>query len=550
MGNIEDNSGNNSGIFSKFQERLKKIRISRSKKKKLQEEFIQEKVQEIKKEIRNDNTIYRTHVVGIGERRKKKISKSNVKVSKQVDSKSVANANNVDKVIADIRATKNDRNYPKKKAGNNINDNNKTNNKQKVVNIVEPNNKLKEVKNKVNKDIKLKDKIKEVKENKPQLPKKKVGAAYSYNNTTNDIKKLKTNEKEELIKSMGADIVEKIKSGFEDRLDELAVIESELFLISQKQDETIELNKIKELKKKINELIKDINVVIDEYNLYKSNFYIENVIGISDNVLVDDIISYKGLLDSLAGEKKFIKEYKALEEFKFLRNSLEDIKHKTELIKEENEEKIEKFDIRDKKYDNIKLKMSKVKDVNNECNKEIAKQNKYFASIISKVSKIDKEEYVTYHMKGIGSLVGQSLKYMGLMIVSPLAGLIPSIAIQTMATKKMIGNIYQQLHPEEVKHIRYSAINYESELNSHLTDINYTEDLLYDTLSDVKRLKEDFLFIYNSRLPGYEDTLKNIVKIENMIIHNQNRVDMVKKNLKKSKKLNDKKLTLVKKLNN
>lgn len=542
MGNIEDNSGNNGGIFSKFQERLKKIRISRSKKKKLQDEFVKEKVQEIKKEIRSDNTVYRKHIVGIGERRKKKISKSNVKVSKQVKSKSVENANNVDKVIADIRITKNDRNYPKKKVGNNINNN------QKVVNVIESNNKLKEVKNKVSKDIKLKDKIQEVRDNKPQLPKKKVGATYSYNNH-NNIKELKSHEKEALIKSMGADIVEKIKSGFEDRLDELAVIESELFLISQKQDETIELNKIKELKKRINGLIKEINIVIDEYNLYKSNFYIDNVVGLNDNVLVDNIISYRGLLDSLAGEKKFIKEYKALEEFKALRSSLEDIKHKTEIIKEENEEKIEKFDIRDKKYDNIKLKMARVKEVNNECNKEIAKQNKYFASIISKVSKIDKEEYITYHMKGIGSLVGQSLKYMGLMMVSPFAGLIPSIAIQTMATKKMIGNIYQQLHPEEVKHVRYSAINYERELNSHLTDINYTENLLYDTLSDVKRLKEDFLFIYNSRLPGYEDTLKNIVKIENMIIHNQNRVDMVKKNLKKSKKLNDKKLTLVKKLN-
>lgn len=531
MDNIEDNGSNNGGIFSRFQERLKKIRISRSKKKKLQDEFVKEKVQEIKKEIRSDNTVYRTHVVGIGERRKKKINKSNVKVSKQVKSTNVENINNVDKIIADIKATKNDRNYSKKKVG--ISASNKLN----VVNVVEPNNKLKQVKNKV----------KEVRENKPQLPRKKVGAIYSYND--NNINRLNTSEKEELIKTMGADIIDKIKSGFEDRLDELAVIESELFLVSQKQDETIELNKIKELKKRINELIKEINVVIDEYNLYKSNFYIENVVGLNDNVLVDDIISYRRLLDSLAGEKKFIKEYKALEEFKSLRSSLEGIKHKTELIKEENEEKIEKFDIRDKKYDNIKIEMSKVKDINNSCNEEINKQNKYFADIMSKVSKINKEEYVTKHMKGIGNLIGQSLKYMGLLMISPFAGLIPSIAIQTLATKKMIGNIYQQLNPEEVKHVRYSAINYESELNKHLTDVNYTEDLLCDTLNDVKRLKDDFLSIYNSSLPGYEDTLKNIVKIENMIVRNQNRVDMVKKNLKKSKRLNEKKLVLVKDLN-
>lgn len=533
MVNTEDNGSNNGGIFSKFQERLKKIRIARSKRKKAQEEFIKEKVQEIRKEVQSDNTVYKRCRVGVGEKTVKKISKANVKKIRDKD---------IDKVIVDIRDTKNERNYPKKRVGDISKE------KLNVVGVVDANDKIKNVKNRINKNIKLNDKVNDIRENKPNLSKKKVGVNCSYNSKI-DIKNLGNDEKEELIKLKGAEIIDKIKLSFESRLDELAVIESELYLISQKQDETIELTKINELKKKINELINDINKIIGEYNLYKKNYYLDNVIDLDDNILVDDIISYRDLLDSLDGEKKFVKEYKALEEFKVLRGSLDDIKHKTELIKEENEEKIEKFGIRDNKYNNIKIEMANVKKISNECNKEIAKQNKYFVDIMSKVSKINKEEYVTYHMKGIGSLVGQSLKYMGLMVLSPFAGLIPSIAIQTVATKKMIGNIYQQLNPEEVKHIRYSAINYESELNKHLTDINYTEDLLDDTLNDIKRLKEDFLFIYNSRLPGYEETLRNIAKIEKMLVHNKNRVDMVKKNLKKSKKMNDKKLSLVKELN-
>lgn len=524
-----DNSSNNGGIFSRFRERLRKIRIARSKKNEHQDEFVKEKVKEIRKEVHKDNTIYKKKVVGID----------------NTPSKSRGN-NKVDSVIVDIRNTKVDRNYLKKKAGIGNND------KVKVVKIKDGNGRFKgkdKLTNKVYKDN-LEDKVKYIRDNKPNISRKRVGVDYSYKEKKLDIDNLTNNEKEKLVKVMKADIIDKLKTSFEDRLDELSVIESELMIVNQKQDEAIELKKVKELKEKINELISKINDIVEEYNIYKKNYYIDNVIGIDDNIIIDDIISYRRLIDSLNDEKKFVKEYKGLGEFKELYNSLDNIKKKTEVIRENNEEKMEKFNVRDKKYNDIKLRMVNVKEFNNNCNKEIVKQNKYFKDLMEKVSKIEREEYLTYHMNGMGNLIGQTLKYMGLMMISPFAGLIPSIAIQTIATKKMIGNIYKNIHPEEVKHVKYSAINYDNEINKYLTDIGYTENLLNDTLSDIKRLKEDFLFIYNSNLPGYEDTLNNICNVEKMIIHNQNRVDLVKKNLKKSKKLNNNKLALVKKLNN
>ena len=138
---------------------------------------------------------------------------------------------------------------------------------------------------------------------------------------------------------------------------------------------------------------------------------------------------------------------------------------------------------------------------------------------------------------------------MGLMLLFPLTGMLPGIAMQTLATKKMVGNAYRKLHLEEEKHVRYDAINYDSELNHHLVSIGYTEDLLDDTLKDVKRLKEDFISIYNSNIPGYEDTLKNIEKIENKLLHNQNKVFIIKNNLRKRKKLNEDKMIKVRELN-
>lgn len=467
-------------------------------------------------------------------------------------------------VVDNIKSTSNDRNYNKRKVGvveieNVITKKNTivTDKTSTVKNIIlsKENVKNEEIlKNEIDKeqqrlsnDNDLDEKVKYVRENKPKTNRNKSRKFISDNkdkfNTIDDVKKY------DLLNEMGTDIINKLKDSFNDKLDELEVLHSELYLLSKYQDNQLELKKVIEIKERINKLIDRINEIIEQYNLYKRNYYIDNVIGIDDNIIVDDIINYRYLLDSFKDEKKFVKEYKALEEFKTLYNNLEEIKKETEKIRNDNEEKIEEYGIRDKKYDDIKLNIIKDIDINKDLKYELDKQNKYFKDLMSKLNDINKEEYVTRHLKGVGNLIGQSLRYMGLIILSPLTGMIPGIAVQTLATKKMIGNAYRHLHLEEVKHIRYDAIDYDSELNHHLTDVNYVENLVDDALKDVDRLKEDFMIIYNSNIPGYEDTLKNIERIENKLLHNQNKVYIIKNNLKKSKKLNEDKMIKVKELN-
>ena len=329
----------------------------------------------------------------------------------------------------------------------------------------------KAVDDKVN-TIGVDDKVEYIKRNKPKINRDKSRKFITDNkdriNTIDDIKK------HDLLNEMGTDIITKLKDSFEDKLDELEVLHSELFLLSTYQDSQLELKKVEEVKKKINIIIVRINEIIEQYNLYKKNYYIDNVIGIDDSIIVDDIINYRYLLDSFNDEKAFVKEYKALEEFKSLYNNLEEIKKETEILQKENEDKIEEYGIRDKKFDDIKLDMIKGLDINKDLEYEIDKQNKYFNELMSKISVINREEYITRHLKGVGNLIGQSLKYMGLMMLSPFCGMLPGIAMQTLATKKLIGNAYKKLHFEEEKHVRYSAINYDSELNHHIVSVSYT----------------------------------------------------------------------------
>lgn len=495
MYNDDNNTDNNgSSIYGKFRERLRKIRIARMNKQQQNKKFVQEKLEEIKKEKP------KYILVNKGINPKDNIVRANVIIKQQVELDKVSVYSNLSK---------------------------KEDSKEMPV---------------INNKVESKRIF--VKENKPEIRRnKKVLDADSI------VKKISNDKKEVILNNKGTEIINKIKNSFESKIDELEVLSSELYLLSKVQDDVIELKKVEEVKKQINEIINKINVIIEQYNLYKKNYYMDNVIDIDDNILVDDIINYRDLLNSLDKEKQFVKEYKALEEFKLLYSNLVDIKAETENLKAVNEDKILEYGIRDKKYDDIKLKIVSALDFEKKYSLEIDRQNEYFDRLISKVSAIDSREYITSHMKGIGDLVGQSLKYMGLLILSPLAGLLPGIAMQTLATKNMIGNIYKHLHVEELKHIHYQAIDYDSEINHHLCDINYTEKLIDDTLRDVSNLKEDFMMIYDSKLPGYDDTLKKIQMIENKLIHNQNRVALVKKNLNKSKKMNDDKLSLVKKLN-
>lgn len=508
----QDQGNQNGGVLSKFWQRIFNIKRSRSKKKSNNKEFIQDKVEEIREAIRKDNGLRyrRLRSKGIGEIESKKKRKQEL------------GKDPISQVIVDIRKTFKDRNYRRGYGG-------------------------------VSKlDDSFQDEIVQDKGKGLNFSgNKNVKVRYGYASSADkrNIKVGTDDEKKEFIKKLGAEIIDKLKDSFEDKLDEISVLESELFLLVKSQENELELKKVREIKRKINELVKQVNELIEQYDLYRTSYYIDNITGIDDNVLADDIIQYRDLLDSFSAEKKFVKEYKALEQFqKFYRN-LKAVRDEAERLVEENEEKIKKIDIRDKKYNKIKLGVVNVHDINEKCEYEIKRQNDYFASLMEKINDINKEEYITAHLRGVGSLISSSLNYIGLLMLSPLSGLIPSIAIQTMVTRRMIGNIYRNLHVEQVNHVRYNTIDYESELNSHLCDVDYTSVLLSDTLKDVKKLKEDFLLQYNSEIPGYQDTLKNIEKIENKIIHNQNRVEIVKKNLKKSKKINENKKFLVKQMN-
>ena len=101
---------------------------------------------------------------------------------------------------------------------------------------------------------------------------------------------------------------------------------------------------------------------------------------------------------------------------------------------------------------------------------------------------------------------------------------------------------------DKVKKIEYSAKNYNQEILSKINDIDFTKELINDTLSTIKYIKNDFLIVYNPNIPGYEDTLKKLEKIEETMIKNRYQIDIIKNNLNTSKTRNNEKIRKLEKL--
>ena len=328
-----------------------------------------------------------------------------------------------------------------------------------------------------------------------------------------------------------------IREGFEDQLDELEILEGELYSRDLGEDSSVVKNEIDVAKEKVQVFIDKIDKLFES----KKNKY-ENV---DDDDIDDCLYDYKMLLDSFSNYDSFDKEYQKLDEYYSMYNDLKSIRANVMKIQDSVNMITDKVDI----DIGIQKRLLDFNKVNISCVDQMNRQNDYLDGLMKKINIVNSEEYVTTHMRGFGDLVKASFKYLCLLMLNPFKGTIPGIGIQTLATKKLVGNLYHNLHWEKEKLIHYSAVNYDYEINDKIRDIDYVDSLLNDTFKDIGRLKGDFKARFDSSFPSFNSVLDKINKLEHTIIRNQSKVKKIRNRLSQSKKINSEKLMRVRKLN-
>ena len=541
-------SGENGGIHSKFQERLRRMRISRNRVQQEEDEFLKNKVEEIHKAVEKnhlDNVRLFSERsqslvgsdAGEGNHGSSSQQSFGTKENGPVKTHFVRNASfSIEEMVDNEEENLSKKDFDVKK--------------EETI-LLDDSIEEDEFVRGVLSDIKRTASDREVTLKKGTEEKEEVKNSYvSYDDMRkNRVNVLTDSERDVELGKIESDLVHKIQYDFEDKLDELEVLEGRLYYLFSLEKNAVVMEEINSLKLKIQQFIVDLNDIVDQYNAYKRNYYMDHVVEIDDHVIVDDLIDYRILLDNMDDEKKFTSGYKKLKEFEKLYGHLSGIRLEVSRLKEETMRKASLFGDRDRELKQMNKDLLDASKFNQSCSEELERQNRYFNGLMKDISRINREEYVTTHIKGLGEMAAMSFRYLGLLLLNPLKGTLPGIGIQTLAAKEMVVNLYRNLDIEKVKHIRYYATDYEREINGKLNDIEYTSALIDDAISNVDDLLSSFMLKYNSSIPYYDDTLNKIYSIRKVVLRNQNKVNKIRNHLKMGKKLNEEKLMRVKELN-
>ncbi len=356
-------------------------------------------------------------------------------------------------------------------------------------------------------------------------------------------------EKEKQLNDQKDLILKKIKNKLKKELNELEVIESELYLINKGQIDYQTKEKIEEERKKLMQLIEKIKKLKEQFQIFKENSYLEDIIWLNDEGLMDDIIKYKEL--ATTEDKEEVKKHLELyEEYKSLYIKLEETEKENQKLDEQNKQKMELRKEQDKSYDAYVENTKEFQKIGLKMDKFLIKQENNMNKLASQIEKITSREVIEKQIKNLDKLLYYDAKYFFALLLTPLKGVFPSIAMNAVATKKMVDNIRKTVHIEEVRKKVYEAPDYLTELDYtlySLADVGMMLDSNIDRLKSLElEIKEKF---QNYDPEKTEQILRNITKMQKILDNNRYKLEKVKTSVYGNIKKNEKVKKRVKELN-
>lgn len=391
--------------------------------------------------------------------------------------------------------------------------------------------------------------------NKKVLPKDLV----SNNNIDNDSSYLKNKNTNNVNKDKITDTIsnneleKKIYLKLEKELirlkNECEIIESEEYIINKYEKDQEVYNNALRINKKIDKLLIKLKKIEKDYKLFKDKDLIKEPLFLEDTLLIDDIIEYRESLSKIK-TSPINNKLKLLGEYQYLYLNLDKLIDKTEQIKEISNKRVEELSLRDQNYKEAKNKIVNISEIENCTSKIINKNKMYLEELSKKVDKITEEKYIEKKLEGMNGFFTSSLRYIFLLTLTPLSGIFPGIAARTIATRKLLHGMLENMHYKTQEKSLFLADNYLDEINNRIYDIKDLEDNIDSAIEEVQKLKKEFqdeFLAYN--LPEYDKTYKKLELIEANILNNKEKTRIIKEKLIKNKTLNKNTLLKVRKLN-
>ena len=354
------------------------------------------------------------------------------------------------------------------------------------------------------------------------------------------------------VKNLEKDILNTIQKRLVLSVNNLEVIQSELYVLKEVNGDSKNVFECEEEIKKINILSDRINKLKEQYDFLKDNYDFEYLMAFNDNNLIDKIIELRDIFDKNQ-IRATVADYKLLNEYKYLYLEIDRLHDNVAKFEKNKSEELEEVKKRNINYEEIKNRFYNVDDLNNVYANFVKEQSEILKNISENVSKISSYEVVDYHIKGLNKLFLNSFKYFGLLMLHPLKVVIPSIAMETMITHNLISSAYRELKFEETKKKVYETVNYTNSLDEIINDMNRMSDNIDRGLVDLLNFKNEFcekFSKYQYDFSDYNEVIKKINALENKMLNNKIKIEIMKNKSIEYKRVNNKKLVLVNNLNN
>ena len=287
----------------------------------------------------------------------------------------------------------------------------------------------------------------------------------------------------------------------------------------------------------------------NKYDYLRDNYDFEYILELDDRPLIDDIIGYRESLSKIK-TSPINNKLKLLGEYQYLYLNLDKLIDRTEQIKEISDKRVEELSLRDQNYKEAKNKIVNISEIENCTSKIINKNKMYLEELSKKVDKITEEKYIEKKLEGMNGFFTSSLRYIFLLTLTPLRGIFPGIAARTIATRKLLHGMLENMHYKTKEKSLFLADNYLDEINNKIYNIKDLEDNIDSAIEEVKKLKKEFqdeFLAYN--LPEYAKAYKKLELIETNILNNKEKTRIIKEKFIKNKTLNKNTLLKVRKLN-
>ena len=331
--------------------------------------------------------------------------------------------------------------------------------------------------------------------------------------------------------------------------NECEIIESEEYIINKYEKDQEVYNNALRINKKIDKLLIKLKKIVKDYKLFKDKDLIKEPLFLEDTLLIDDIIGYRESLSKIK-TSPINNKLKLLGEYQYLYLNLDKLIDRTEQIKEISDKRVEELSLRDQNYKEAKNKIVNISEIENCTSKIINKNKMYLEELSKKVDKITEEKYIEKKLEGMNGFFTSSLRYIFLLTLTPLSGIFPGIAARTIATRKLLHGMLENMHYKTKEKSLFLADNYLDEINNKIYNIKDLEDNIEAAIEEVQKLKKEFqdeFLAYN--LPEYDKTYKKLELIEANILNNKEKTRIIKEKLIKNKTLNKNTLLKVRNLN-